>query len=95
MEADALDVRESPSSIEIETAPERFEATRKALDARGFKPATAEITMLPTTTIKLTGNQAQSMLKLFEALDEHEDVKQVYANFDISEEEMVQLAEAS
>jgi YebC/PmpR family DNA-binding regulatory protein len=95
MEADALDVREGAGTIEVETAPERFEATRKALEAKGFRPTTAEVAFSPTTQVKLTGNQAQSMLKLYEALDEHEDVKQVYANFDISEEEMVQLAEAS
>jgi YebC/PmpR family DNA-binding regulatory protein len=95
MEADALDVREGAGTIEVETAPERFEATRKALEAKGFRPVSAEVAFSPTTQVKLTGNQAQSMLKLYEALDEHEDVRQVYANFDISEEEMVQLAEAS
>ncbi len=95
MEADALDVREGAGSIEVETAPERFEAVRKALESKGFRPASAELAFAPTTQVTLTGNQAQSMLKLYEVLDEHEDVKQVYANFDISEQEMEQLAEAS
>ncbi len=51
-----------------------------------------ELSWTPQTTITLTGTQAQSMLKLYEALDEHDDVKQVLANFDISEEEMLAAA---
>jgi YebC/PmpR family DNA-binding regulatory protein len=92
IEADATDVREGKSSIEVETAPERFDAVRRALEGRGFRPASADLSRIPQTTVALTGNAAQSMLRLFEALDEHEDVKQVYANFDISEEEMLQAA---
>jgi YebC/PmpR family DNA-binding regulatory protein len=92
IEADASDVREGKSSVEVETAPERYEAVRQALASRGFRPASAELSRIPQTTVALTGSAAQSMLRLFEALDEHEDVKQVYANFDISEEEMLQAA---
>jgi YebC/PmpR family DNA-binding regulatory protein len=92
IEADALDVREGKSSVEVETTPERHDAVRRALEARGFRPASAEISRIPQTTVPLAGGPAQSMLKLFEALDEHEDVKQVYANFDISEDEMLQAA---
>jgi YebC/PmpR family DNA-binding regulatory protein len=92
IEADPLDVREGRASVEVETAPERLEAVRRALEARGFRPASAEVSRIPSTTVPLAGSAAQSMLKLFEALDEHEDVKQVYANFDISEEEMLQAA---
>ena len=50
--------------------------------------------MLPQTTTEIAGKQAQQMLRLFEALDDHDDVKQVYANFDISEEEMRQVMDA-
>ena len=50
--------------------------------------------MVPQTTVRLAGGDASSMLRLLEGLDEHDDVKHVYANFDISEEEMVQAAQA-
>ena len=55
----------------------------------------AEISMVPQNTVKLTGKNAQTVLRLFEALDDHEDVKQVYANFDIPDEELMAAAGAS
>ena len=50
--------------------------------------------MIPSATVALSGSDAEGMLRLFEALDEHDDVKRVHANFDISEAEMVRMAEA-
>jgi transcriptional/translational regulatory protein YebC/TACO1 len=58
-------------------------------------PENAELSMVPQTTLKLAGKEAQAMLKLFEVLDDHEDVKQVYANFDIADEELMAAAKAS
>jgi hypothetical protein len=58
------------------------------------QPTGGEVTRVPQTTVTLRGGEASSMLKLVEGLDEHDDVKHVYANFDISEEEMVQAAQA-
>jgi YebC/PmpR family DNA-binding regulatory protein len=95
IEADALDVVEDDDSVEVHTSPEQFEAVKAALAARGFTPASADIAMVPQTTVQLSGKEAQSMLKLMEGLDEHDDVKQVFANFDISEDEMLAAAKAS
>jgi YebC/PmpR family DNA-binding regulatory protein len=95
IEADALDVVEETESVEVQTSPEQFEAVKAALAAKGFTPASADVAMIPQTTVQLSGKDAQSMLKLMEGLDEHDDVKQVFANFDISEDEMLAAAKAS
>lgn len=92
IEANARDVQEEGGFLEIETDPEDFEQVRTAVGEAGFEPQSSEITMVPQTKVELSGREAQSMLKLCEALDEHDDVKQVYANFDISEDEMIQTA---
>jgi YebC/PmpR family DNA-binding regulatory protein len=94
IEADALDVEEDDSVVEVQTAPEDFESVKQALGAAGFEPQSAELTRTATSTVRIEGSEAQSMLKLYEALDELDDVKSVHANFDISEEEMVQMAQA-
>jgi YebC/PmpR family DNA-binding regulatory protein len=92
IEANAADVRDDPDAVEVLTDAESFGAIRNALESRGFRPANAELSLIPQTTVRLSGKSAQSMLKLFEALDEHDDVKHIFANFDIDEEEMRQLA---
>ena len=93
IEADALDVIEDEEGgCEVQTAPEQLAEVQEALQGKGFTPSSAEVSMIPQTTVQLSGKDAQSMLKLMEALDDHDDVKQVFANFDISEDEM--LAEA-
>ncbi len=92
LEAGAEDVVESEGSVEVVTDPAEFEHVRDALVARGFAPASAEIAMRPTTTVKLEGREAESMLRLADALEDLDDVQNVYANFDISEAEMRKLA---
>ena len=69
-------------------APDAFEAVRDAVKALGIEPAAAEIAMIPQNYVKLEGKDAQQMLKLMEALDDHDDVQHVWANFDISEKEI-------
>jgi YebC/PmpR family DNA-binding regulatory protein len=91
IEADALDVTEDADAVTVLTAPQDFDSVRNAL-AAGFEPASAELEMIPQTTVAVAGKEAQSMLKLMEALDEHDDVNSVHANFDISEEEMLAAA---
>jgi len=61
---------------------------RDALVKAGITPASAEIAMVPQNYVKLTGQQAAQMLRLVEALEEHDDVQHVYANFDIDEKEI-------
>lgn len=88
LEAGAEDLRDDGSTWEIITPPEAFETVRDALTGAGIQPASAEISMIPQNYIKLTGSQAQQMLRLVEALEEHDDVQHVYANFDIDESEI-------
>ncbi len=94
IDADAADVIEDEDAVRVQTAPEQLEAVKEALESVGFTPASAEIQMLPQTTVKVTGKDAQTLLNLLEALDDHEDVGGVYANFDISEDELQKAAEA-
>ena len=95
IEADAADVVEDDENVEVQTTPDSFDGIKAALEAAGFTPTSAEVAMVPLTTVAVSGKAAQSMLKLMEGLDDHDDVKQVCANFDISREEMLEAAKAS
>ena len=92
LEAGADDMNDDGSAWEIMTAPESFEGVREALKAIGVEPASAEVAMVPQNYVKLTGNDAKQMLKLYEAVDDHDDVQHVWANFDIEEKEIEALA---
>ena len=92
LEAGADDMSDEGSAWEIVTAPEAFETVRDAVKALGIEPASAEVAMVPQNYVKLTGNEAKQMLKLFEAVDDHDDVQHVWANFDIEEKEIEALA---
>jgi len=92
MEADALDVVEEADCVEVQTSPETFHAVKESLEAQSFVATSAEVAMVPQAMVKLDGREAESMLKLMEALDDHDDVRQVFANFDISEEAMLEAA---
>ena len=95
LDAGADDLRDDGSAWEVVTPPELFEKVRDALVAAGIKPASAELSMLPQNYVKLTGTHASQMLKLIEALEEHDDVQHVYANFDIDESEIQAAVAAS
>jgi YebC/PmpR family DNA-binding regulatory protein len=88
LDAGAEDLRDDGSEWEVVTAPEAFEPVREALIKAGITPSAAEIAWVPQNYIKLTGQQAGQMLRLVEALEEHDDVQHVFANFDIDEKEM-------
>src|SRR5215471_11262445 len=88
LEAGAEDLKDDGSAWYIVTPPDALEGVKDALSKAGITPASAEIGMVPQNYIKLTGYQAQQMLKLVEALEEHDDVQHVYANFDIDESEI-------
>lgn len=92
LEAGALDVRETEKEYEVLTAPGDFEKVKKKLEEANLVPAYAEISMIPQTTVRLTGKEAQQMLKLMESLEDSDDVQHVYANFDIPDEEMERLS---
>jgi YebC/PmpR family DNA-binding regulatory protein len=91
LEAGAEDVKDEEDSYEVITAPDQFIEVRDALGARGLKWETAEITMLPQTMVQLEGKQAEQMLKMMEKLEDYDDVQNVYANFDISDEDIAQI----
>jgi YebC/PmpR family DNA-binding regulatory protein len=74
--------------FEVTCEPSTFAAVKAAADTAGLKYDSAEVTKVPATLVKLEGGDAQKMLKLMEALEDHDDVQNVFANFDISAEEM-------
>jgi YebC/PmpR family DNA-binding regulatory protein len=88
LEAGGEDVKEDGSNWEIYTAPEAFESVRSALKAKAIPLVVEELGMIPQTSVKLEGKQAQQMLKLMDALEENDDLTNVWANFDIEEREI-------
>ncbi len=92
LEAGAEDVEEGEEALQVLTTPSDFESVRSALGEAGFDAADAEITMEPSTTVKLEGSDAESMLKLADALEDLDDVQNVFSNFDISDDELAKFA---
>lgn len=92
LEAGAEDIKADDDVYEILTTSEDFEQVKRALEDQDIEMSVAEISMIPQATVKLEGKQAQQMLKLMEALEDHDDVQHVYANFDIPEEVMSEAA---
>lgn len=87
IEAGADDMQDAGEVFEIYTSPENYEAVDNALKAAGIEPQASEISMIPQNFIKLEGDDAKKMLKLYDAIDDNDDVQKVYANFDIDESE--------
>jgi len=87
-DAGAEDLRSDEENFEVITSPESFEAVSSAIKAAGIEAPVAEVSMVPQNYIKLEGGNAQQMLRLMEALEDHDDVQKVHANFDISEADM-------
>jgi YebC/PmpR family DNA-binding regulatory protein len=86
LEAGAEDFKAEPEGYEIITEPAQFEAVHKAVEAKGIKCAVAEVTELPTSTTPVQGAEAVAAVnRLIEALEEHDDVKEVYSNADFVE----------
>ncbi len=88
LEAGALDFAAEDGLFAITTEPQDYEKVLNAVRAAGITTSSAEITMLPSTSVKHTGADAKKILDLVEALEDLEDVQNVYANFDISEEDL-------
>ncbi|MGA8572019.1 MAG: YebC/PmpR family DNA-binding transcriptional regulator [Desulfobaccales bacterium] len=87
LECGAEDLQSDESQFEVLTDPAAFLEVKEALEARGFKPALAEVQMLPKTTVKIDEEKsAQQLLRLVELLEEHDDVSDVFANFDIPDQ---------
>ena len=83
LDAGAEDIKTEGEYYEIVTDPASFEKVKEAIKSKNIAMATAEITKIPSSTVKVIGNDAKMLLALMEALEEHEDVQVVHANFDI------------
>ena len=90
LDAGAEDIKNEPQeeNYEVITAPEDLKKIKETLEAKNIKLNFADVTMLPRNYVKLGARDAEKMLKLMEALEDHDDVQNVYANFDIPDEIM-------
>jgi len=93
LDAGADDLRSEGERWEVLSPPDAHEAVLKALEANRIPHEDASIAFVPKNLIKLEGKNAGGMLRLSEALEEHDDVQNVYSNFDIDEKELAALAE--
>src|SRR5689334_14564953 len=92
LEAGADDLRDDGENWEVVTDPSSFEAVVEAVKKAGIHPASAEVAMIPQNYIKLEGQQATTMIRLVEALEEHDDVQNVHSNFDIDAKLLEEVA---
>jgi len=93
LEAGADDLSEDGSNYEIFTSPDSYEAVVDALKEHNIETAASNLGYIPQNYIKLEGKQAQQLLRLMEELEDHDDVQNVWANFDIDEDEISQYSE--
>ncbi len=92
LEAGGEDLRDDGESWEILTAPENMVAVQEAIQKAGIPVASATIAMIPKNTVQVDGKNAAAILRLTETLEDHDDVQNVFSNFDIDEKEMEALA---
>ena len=88
LDAGGDDLRDDGDNWEVLSSPDTFHKVLDAVKKLGIEPEAAEISMLPQNYLKLEGKQAQQMVKLMEVLDDHDDVRHVWSNFDIEEKEI-------
>jgi YebC/PmpR family DNA-binding regulatory protein len=94
LEAGAEDVVEEESEFQIFTAPEEFDDVRGALEKAGIGFLDASVSMIPQNTVEVVDEKiARALMKLMESLEDHDDVQNIYANFDIDDDLMEQLSE--
>ncbi len=92
LDAGAEDLRDGGDNWEVVSAPDAHEQVLQAVEKAGIPVISAEIGMIPKNLMKLEGKNAQAMLRLSDALEEHDDVQNVYSNFDVDEKELEALA---
>ncbi len=88
LDAGAEDVKATDDGYDVYTSPGELAAVTEALKAAGLPIVSSDVTRVPTTTVHVEGKEAQQVLRLLETLEDHDDIQQVYANFDISDEDM-------
>jgi YebC/PmpR family DNA-binding regulatory protein len=91
LDAGAEDMQSDGEMFTITTDPQSFETVKSALETKSLAIENASIQMIPKNTVRVTGKDAENTLKLMEALEEHDDVQNVYSNFDIDEKELASL----
>jgi YebC/PmpR family DNA-binding regulatory protein len=92
LEAGGEDLKDDGENWEIVTDPSSFESVHEAVKKGGLTPASASVTMVPQNFIKLEGSNAHTMIRLLEALEDHDDVQQVHSNFDIDQKILEEVA---
>jgi YebC/PmpR family DNA-binding regulatory protein len=92
LEAGADDMNDDGESWEVVTAPSAYEGVLEAIKKAGITPASSSVTMVPQNYIKLEGQQASAMIRLMEAMEDHDDVQNVHANFDIDQKLLEEVA---
>src|SRR5215468_8471170 len=92
LEAGAEDLKDDGESWEVVTDPSAFEAVVEAVKNAGIQPTSAEVAMIPQNYIRLEGQQATQMIRLVEALEEHDDVQNLHSNFDIDQKLLEEVA---
>ena len=92
LDAGAEDLRDDGENWEVLSGPEAHDAVLHAIQSAGISTVSAEIAMVPKNLMKLEGKNAQAMLRLSEALEEHDDVQNVYSNFDVDVKELEAMA---
>lgn len=93
LESGAEDVLQEDTVFEVRTGPDEFEAVRAALATAGIEVSSAEVTRVPSNSVELTDEDAPKVLKLLDALQDHDDVQQVHSNFDVSDEVLEKLGQ--
>ena len=88
LEAGAEDMRDGGEVYEIYTSPQDYDAVLEEIRSHDLAVASADLSMIPQTTLQLAGKPAQQMLRLMESLEDHDDVQKVFANFDIEDAEL-------
>jgi len=91
LDAGAEDMQTEDDTCTVTASPAAFDAVKKAIEENGITIEHASLQMIPQNTVKVSGKEAEQTLRLMEALEEHDDVQNVYSNFDIDEKELVSL----
>lgn len=91
LEAGADDMRAEEDYYDVTTSSESFEVVKKAIEDKGVTISNASLQLLPQNTVRVEGKEAEQVLRLMEALEDHDDVQNVYANFDIDDSVLTSL----
>jgi transcriptional/translational regulatory protein YebC/TACO1 len=92
LDAGADDMRDDGDNWEVLSAPEALQVVKDAVEKLGIEPLSAQVAMLPKNFVSLEGRSAQSLLKLLDLLEDHDDVQHVWSNVDIDEKELEAFA---